>query len=89
MRKIGFLVLLLIVGGCAKKTPEPSEVVPLEQVPEAVMKAARLELPNARFEMAWKKKEDGRLVYEVRGKTATGKTLEVEVTPDGEVIAVE
>ncbi|HUY33383.1 MAG TPA: PepSY domain-containing protein [Pirellulales bacterium] len=90
MRKMGFLVFLtLLVAGCGKKTAEPVEMMSLEQVPEAVMKAARDKRPDVKFDTAWKKKEDGRDVYEVRGKTAGGKTIEVELTPSGEVIAVE
>lgn len=53
------------------------------------MKAAREKLPEVRFDSAWKAREDGREVYEVRGKTTSGKTLEVEVAPDGTVVRVE
>ena len=88
MPRFGFLVLLLI-GGCGKKTPDPVELVPLERVPDPVMKAAREKLPDVRFETAWKAREEGQEVYEVRGKTAKGKIFEVEVTPDGTVVKVE
>ena len=92
MRVIGFLVALaLILGGCGKsrEVPAPVEMVPLDQVPEAVMKTAREKLPDVKFDTAWKKKEDGQEVYEVRGKTSSGKTFEVEVSPDGNVVKVE
>src|SRR5690348_16612006 len=81
----------LIGGGCGKRPAPPSTppLIPLDQVPESVMKAAREKLPDVRFETAWKAREDGQEVYEVRGKAANGKLFEVEVTPDGTVVKVE
>jgi hypothetical protein len=71
--------------------PEQPQLLSLDQVPESVMKAAREneKLPDVRFDSAWKAKERGREVYEVRGKTSAGKVFEVEITPAGEVVAVE
>jgi hypothetical protein len=85
------MLALMIIGGCGKHPAAPAapELVPLDQVPETVMKAAREKLPDVRFESAWKAREEGQEVYEVRGKTGNGKTFEVEVTPDGTVVKVE
>jgi hypothetical protein len=85
-----FAVCICLAWGCAKREKlQPPEMVSLEQVPEPVMKAAREKLPDVRFDSAWKAHEHGQDVYEVRGKTSTGKTFEVEVTPDGKVVGLE
>lgn len=83
-------VCFCLALGCAKQEKvEQPELLTLEQVPEKVMKAAREKLPDVRFDSAWKAKEHGQEVYEVRGKTSNGKVFEVEVAPDGTVVAVE
>lgn len=80
----------VLTFGCAKsEQPAQPEMLSLEEVPEIVMKAAREKLPDVRFDSAWKARERGQDVYEVRGKTSAGKVFEVEVTPDGVVVAVE
>jgi hypothetical protein len=91
MHKLVFLGLLtLVIVGCGKSPKAvPVEMVPLEQVPETVMKSARERLPDVKFDTAWKNQKNGKQIYEIRGKTAAGKTLEVEVTPEGEVVEVE
>ncbi len=61
-------------------------VVPLEQVPNAALKAARARLPDIKFDQAWKL--PGRDAYELRGKTNTGKIREVEVTSSGRILEV-
>ena len=83
-------VCLCVAGGCSKgEKPESPQMLSLDQVPEPVMKAAKEKLPDVTFDSAWKAKERGQEVYEVRGKTSAGKVFEVEVTPDGTVVAVE
>ena len=82
---------LLLVAGCgrrvAKQTDEP---VPMDQVPAAAMeaatKAAREKLPGVTLERAYLKKEG---VYEITGKSKTGKIHDVEVTASGEILEVE
>jgi hypothetical protein len=77
-----FAVCFCLAWGCAKdEKPQSPEIVSLEQVPGVVMKAARERLPNVKFDSAWKAREHGQDVYEVRGKTSAGKVFEVEVTP--------
>lgn len=81
------IILLLVVGGCDQGSAmSRKEIVPLDQVPQVVMEAAKAKLPDIKFDSALKK-PDG--VYEVRGKSKNGKILEVEVSESGEVLAVE
>ena len=60
--------------------------VPLEQVPEPLVKTARQTLPEVKFDHA-RKLPNGN--YEIRGKAANGKVREVEVNPSGEVVEIE
>ena len=53
------------------------------------MDVARKELPGFTFDTVYKMKIEGKDAYEVRGKDRRGKVREVEVSADGEVIAVE
>jgi hypothetical protein len=53
------------------------------------MEVARKQLPGFKFDTVYKTKIDGKDAYEVRGKDSRGKVREVEVSTDGEVIAVE
>jgi hypothetical protein len=53
MRKIVVTLVMLFVGGCGEKMPSNANV-PLEKVPERVMKVAMEKLPGVKFEQAWK-----------------------------------
>jgi hypothetical protein len=77
------------ICGCGP-TITPDEVVPLDKVPPAIMRKAQETLPGFKVTGVWRKKiEDGRDVFEVRGKNKQGQTREVEISPEGEVVTVE
>lgn len=81
------LLLTAVVGGCGKaNSPKTKAVIPLEQVPVIVMKAAQKKEPEVTFTKVIHA-PDG--IYEVQGKTKTGKIVEVEVNEKGEVTKVE
>jgi hypothetical protein len=78
------LLVLLVVVGCGqdkKKTP-----VPLDQVPEEVMKVAKEKLPEVKFERASKEPNGD---YELIGKDKKGKTREIDISPSGQVTQME
>jgi hypothetical protein len=75
-------------AGCGATAPPP-EAVALDKVPEPVLKTARAHLPGYTFTRVYRKVENGKDVYELLGKDKQGKRQEVEVTPDGEFVAVE
>jgi hypothetical protein len=77
-------LLALVVAGCGSETN--TEVVPLDQVPEPVMKVAKVKLPKVKFERALKK-PDGE--FEVIGKAKHGKVREIDLRPDGTVTEIE
>src|SRR5262249_47473475 len=87
MRLLSVLLplLLAMLLGCA--TIPAKEPVPVDQVPENLMKVAQKELPEVvKFEQAWKMANGN---YEIRGKTKPGKIREIQLKPDGPVVEIE
>jgi hypothetical protein len=89
--RVRFLLVSTWLGaasGCADQAERP-EMLTLDRVPAQVKEAAAKALPQVKFDSARKATIDGKEAYEVRGKEKGGKIREVEVTPDGKVLAVE
>lgn len=82
--------LLLLASGCGESL-ENVEMVPVEKLPEPVIKTANEKLPGIKFDTAWKEpeKKNGEDVYEVRGKASNGKTRDIKVTGSGTVLEVD
>lgn len=80
--------LLGVFPGCTGALEE-TEMVPIEKVPEQVMKVAKEKLPGVKFDTAWIEKEGNEKFYEVRGKSADGKTRDIKVSPEGKVMEVD
>ncbi len=86
-RRLALLLITALGFGCGKDLDD--ERIPIEDVPPAVLKAAKDKLPDVTFDAAYRETFEGKQVYEVRGKTKAGKTREVEVNDKGEVVNVE
>lgn len=82
-------LLLLLALGCSKSAGPKDQVVPLDQVPQAAVEAAQKQLPDIKFQTAWKKKVGDEDVYELRGKNAQGRIREAEVYGDGRIYEIE
>jgi hypothetical protein len=76
-------VLVLVVGCGGQEKKEP---VPLDLVPETVMKVAKEKLPDVKFERAAKEPNGD---YELIGKDKKGKTREIDISPSGQVTQIE
>ena len=63
--------------------------IPLAQVPEAAMNAARAQLASISKAEQVTRKADGSTLYEIKGKNSDGKTIELFVTPEGQVLGRE
>ena len=63
--------------------------MPLDQVPPAVLKAAKKRRPDLTFYAAYKDTFNGQDSIELKGKTKSGKIKEIEVSPDGKVLGTE
>jgi hypothetical protein len=86
-RTITLLILIGAISGCGKRAvPNAKTAIQFDQTPTAVLNAARTKRPDAKFDTV-NKGTDG--IYEVQGKTKSGKVIEVEVSETGEVVRVE
>lgn len=86
---IVFLCLLTgLATGCSEAF-EKTEMVPIDKVPESVMSVAKEKLPGVKFDTAWIEREGNETFYEVRGKSADGKTRDIKVSPEGKVMEVD
>jgi hypothetical protein len=81
---------LLLIAGCSRPAVKQDKPITLDEVPEVVMKAAeeaaKKHFPDLKFETVTIKRNG---VYEITGKSKTGKVHDVEVRPDGEVVEIE
>lgn len=87
MRWCAMLAVLFCAGcgGCNEGRAKGANV-PLDRVPEPVMKVAKEKLPGVQFDQAWKTAGGN---YEVRGKQKGGKVRDIQVKPDGTVVEVD
>ena len=81
-------ILCFTVAGCGEVF-EKTEMIPIDKVPEAVMKVANEKLPGVKFDTAWTEKDGDKTVNEVRGKSSDGKTRDIKISPDGLVLEVD
>ncbi len=79
------LLFVLLLVGCSDGNSK-AVVVPIDQVPAPLVKAARQQLPDVVFDHA-RKLPNGN--YEIRGKARNGKVREVELNPAGVVVEIE
>ncbi len=63
--------------------------LPLDQVPAAVMDAAKKAHPELTFIGAARDKYQGQDSIELKGRTKDGRIQELEMSPDGKVLGVE
>ena len=78
----------LVMTGWAAGTRAEEEKVKLDQVPKAVMDAARAKFPGAEIKGAEKEVEDGKTSYEI-GLVHEGHKIDVVISPEGTIKAVE
>ncbi len=84
MRRLRIALAACLVAGCGSKPAE--KLVPLDDVPAAVLETARARLPDVEFKQALKRSDD---CYEVRGSDKTGKVKTINLTTSGEVLEIE
>lgn len=83
------LLAALVAIGCGEEEAKKVEYVPLAQAPPDLLKIAKAKRPDLNFEGAWRVKFRGKDAFEFRGKSKTGETHEVEISPEGEVLEIE
>jgi len=92
MKKTGTLTTgLKWISACVLLVPLLAEAgkeveVPLQEVPEGIMQAARRIEPEAEFHRAQTEtEEDGAKVYEIQGRLKDGRRMEVDVLENGRI----
>jgi hypothetical protein len=91
MKRIYLLAAFLLVVGLVTLAAfggDDETEIPLEKVPDVVRQAVLEAVPGIELLEAEVEEENGHLVYELEG-VLDGKTYEIEVTEDGEVLKVE
>lgn len=73
-------------SGCSESLGERKQPISMDKVPTEIMKVAQDKYPDVEFDAAFTEIEKGQSVYELKGKTKTGKRYEVEVTKDGKIL---
>jgi biopolymer transport protein ExbD len=81
-------VATAVLGTAGPAAAAPGEVA-LAKVPAAIKEAAERVVKGAKWSQAIKSREEDQEVYELVGEDARGKTLTIEVSSDGKVMAVE
>ncbi|MEO6811963.1 MAG: hypothetical protein ABI353_22875 [Isosphaeraceae bacterium] len=89
-----WLLLIMLGVGCGERDevrPFGRQTIKIDAVPAEIMDSARKELPQVKFEEAWKNLDPkGELMsYEIRGKTSNGKVREARVSLTGEILETE
>jgi hypothetical protein len=92
-RWAAILALALLTLGCGDGDDDEAftgkKPIPMDQVPAAVLKAAKEAAPELTFYAAFKDQFNGQESIELKGKTKNGKIKEVEVSPDGKLLGIE
>jgi hypothetical protein len=94
MRRWCLIAALAAAVGCGGEDDDDGpgfskQSLPLEKVPAVVMKTAKESQPDLTFYAAYTDKFEGQDSIELKGKTKTGKVVEVEISPDGKLLGTE
>jgi uncharacterized membrane protein YkoI len=85
---LAMCVFLMAVGMATRADDDKEEKVPLDKVPEAVLKAVKAKFKGAELLSAQTEKEDGKTLYEINLKDK-GHSVDVSLTADGEIVSIE
>ena len=85
------VVALVVMGGVvsAADKDNDSKDVALNDIPAEVRATAEAQVPGGKLTEAELETEDGQKVYSIEAVTADGEKIEIEVSADGKLIAVE
>ena len=82
------MLLASILATSAALTQAEEKEVPLNEVPEAVLKSVKGKFPKAELKKAEKEVEDGETTFEL-SLTSEGKKMDVALKEDGTILEVE
>jgi hypothetical protein len=76
--------LFLVAGSTRAEEPKVTKIA-VDDLPEAVIDAAKTQLPKGEVQSAVEREENGRKIYELTVKTGDKEEM-VRVTPKGEIV---
>jgi hypothetical protein len=79
---------LLVLLGCGERRVR-GRGIPIDEVPETVLKAAKAKLPDVDFDSAWIEKDGDKDAYEISGHNREAKIRDVKVSASGEILEVD
>jgi hypothetical protein len=82
------IVRPLVVALCCSSFALAGEPIAVNKLPEVITKAVMERFPDAELLSAETDTEEGKKLYEVTIR-AEGKVKDVELTPEGKIVAVE
>jgi hypothetical protein len=82
---MAFVLGFAVLSGSALADEEK---VPLDKVPQAVVRAVKKRFPEAEMRQAGKELEGGKTVYEIAIKDK-GQAIDVSLTPEGKLLEFE
>jgi hypothetical protein len=80
---------LHVMAGLLATMTLASNVPVRADCPARVTSAVKNAYPSAKTLSCTAEQDEGTMVYDVRIRTASGKTLEMDVSPDGNILATE
>lgn len=83
---IRFVLCVLVCFLCGCESKQTPKIIPMDEVPPAVMQKAKEALPEVKFDSAVRKSDGG---LEIRGRDPQGKIRDVDFSAKGEVIEIE
>ncbi len=85
-------VVMFSMFGCGEDDDDVGKVktaIPMDQVPPAVLQAAKAAAPELTFFAAYKDKFQGQDSIELKGRLRSGKIKEIEISPEGKYLGSE
>jgi Putative beta-lactamase-inhibitor-like, PepSY-like len=80
--------LAIFFGISALEAQADEKEIPLDKVPQAVMKAVKAKFPKAVIKTATEETEDGKTEYEIE-TTVDGLATDIVLKPDGTIVVIE
>jgi uncharacterized membrane protein YkoI len=89
MRTLSWLGTVAVLGLMVAAVNADEEKVPLKDLPKKVVAAVKAKFPGAKLNSASKEKEGEGFVYEVSITDKEGHKIDVSLTPEGKITAIE
>lgn len=83
------ILAFCFLAACGGKNPKPATTAAAEGCPQPVPAAVTKAFPDATQGPCESETEDGTTIFEIKIKKSDGTSAEIELSPDGTIIATE